>query len=135
MAGTVNLQGVPDFNKLKILKQAVLVIPGQSSPSANTHYALSASITHNYKFAPSYFVFAYMPMVDWYGTQLYNQIIQFPQGIQENSTTAGNGNFYYLGALADKTTFTLYNNAYTHSTPTDIPAMPCYYTLFETLTH
>lgn len=109
----------------------VVNIPGQSSVSSNTHYALSVVVPHNLGFAPIYMLFAYVPALDWYGTQLYNQILQMPQGIQDNSANGSNGNFYNLGMLSDNKNLTIYNNAYTHSVPTAIPAIPVTYILMS----
>jgi hypothetical protein len=121
-----------NFDSLKVLQSGVISTPAQASPAINTHYSLTAIVTHNLGFAPMYLAFADMPMIDWYGTQLYNQLIPLPQGIQENSTTTSNGNFYFMGALMDEDTLTFYNNAYTHSSATDIPAIPIRYVIYDT---
>lgn len=125
-----SLLGNQFSDQLQPLRQGIATIPGVTSPTADTHYGQSIVVTHNFGFAPVYLAWAYVPMIDWYGTQKYNQFVFMPQGIQENSITTTAGNFYYLGMLSDSTTITFYNNAYTHGTPTDIPDMPVKYVLF-----
>ena len=124
-----SLLGNPNTDELQPVRQGIAVIPGRSSVSASTHYEQTVTITHNLRYAPVYLAWAYVPMIDWYGTQKYNQYVFMPQGIQENSTTTSNGNFYFLGMLSDASTITFYNNAYTHSTPTAIPDIPVKYIL------
>ena len=125
-----NLLGNPFSDQFLPLRQGIVTIPGEASPTASTHYEKSITVTHDFGFAPVCLAWAYVPMIDWYGTQKYNQFVFMPQGIQENSTTTSNGNFYFLGLLSDSVTVTFYNNAYTHTSVEDIPDITVKYVLF-----
>lgn len=133
MSSPISQTGVPDFNKFKILKRGSVTIPGTVSPPASSSGHNTVVVTHNFGFNPMFLAYAYVPKIDWWGTQLYNQVIPVPMGFNESSSLGNAGNYYYVIGIATKTALTFYNNWYTHAAPnnTDIPPIPIRYVLFE----
>lgn len=131
MGAPIAVQGVPDYNYLKIIKMATAVIPGLGSPGSNTTASpqLKVIVNHGLGFNPTFFTFALAPKIDWWGTQLNNIIVQMPIGY--NEVSGATQNYYDLIAYADNQNLYIYNNWSTHSSPTPIPAITVTYILFS----
>ena len=113
---------------LQIVQQGRTTIPGVASPSPNVTATTSVQITHGLGYAPCFMCYAYVPTIDWWGNQLYNQTIQMPAGY--NVTSGNKQNYNDLMALADSNYLTIYNNYSTGSSPLAEEAIPVTYYLF-----